>query len=308
MKKEQVIVTWKKILLRFGLTLMGLVVVAGLTGLFIYHQVESTGKVIYQPIKKTTKRSEPVSVVKKDPFSILLLGVDKREGDRGRSDSLMVLTVNPNTNTTKIISIPRDTRTLIDGKNKVDKINHAYAFGGVQMSINTVEKFLNIPIDYYMEVNMEGFKDVVDAIGGVKVDNGLDFWNDGVHFKKGSISLDGEDALSFTRMRHDDPRGDFGREERQRQIIEAVIHQGARIENLIAYNDILKSIQNNLVTNFTLQEMYKIQKDYRQAGGNVEQEQLQGSGEMIKGIYYYQVPEKNRLALSNELRTQLELK
>lgn len=307
MKKGHKIVNWKKLLLKVGLTLISLAIIVGVLGMYIYHEVVSTSKVIYQPIKKSVRRVEPINVVEKDPFSVLLLGVDKREGDRGRSDSLMLLTVNPNTDTTKIISIPRDTRTLIVGKNRIDKINHAYAFGGVQMTVNTVEKFLNIPIDYYMEVNMEGFKDVVDAIGGVKVNNTMDFTNDGVHFKEGSLFLNGSDALSFTRMRYDDPNGDFGREARQRQIIEAVITQGSKIENLIGYDEILKSIKKNLVTNFTIQEIYKIQKEYRQASGNIEQEQLKGSGKLIKGIYYYQVPEKNRLTLSNELREQLSL-
>ncbi len=294
-------------MLKAAIVLISLALLVGVVGLFVYHEVVSTSKVVYQPIKKSDRRIEPINVVEKDPFSVLLLGVDKREGDRGRSDSLMLLTVNPNNNTTKIISIPRDTRTLIVGKNRIDKINHAYAFGGVQMTVNTVEKFLNIPIDYYMEVNMEGFKDVVDAIGGVKVNNTLDFTNDDVHFKKGTLFLNGSDALSFTRMRHDDPNGDFGREARQRQIIEAVINQGSKIENLIGYGDILKSIKKNLVTNFTIQEIYNIQKEYREASGNIEQEQLQGSGELIKGIYYYLVPEKNRLSLSNELRNQLQL-
>lgn len=298
---------WKKLFIRLGIALLGVVIVVGIVGGYIYHDVIKTTNLIYHPIKKTDKRAEPVFLNKKEPFSVLLLGVDKRKGDRGRSDSLMIVTVNPNNDTTKIISIPRDTRTEIVGKNKVDKINHAFAFGGVQMTVNTVEKFLNIPIDYYLEVNMEGFKGIVDAIGGVKVNNTLDFTNDGVHFKKGLIYLNGEKALSYSRMRYEDPRGDFGREERQRQIIQAVIQEGTKIESLIGYGDIVKSIQKNIETNFTIQEIYDIQKDYRQASGNIEQLQLQGSGKMINGIYYYLIPESNRLQLSNELRKQLEL-
>jgi polyisoprenyl-teichoic acid--peptidoglycan teichoic acid transferase len=298
---------WKKIMIGIGLTVLGLAMVVGIPGFFIYRDVINTTSMIYQPIDKTEKRAEPLNVENKNPFSILLLGVDKRAGDKGRSDSLMVMTVNPTKQTTKIISIPRDTRTEIAGKNKVDKINHAFAYGGVQMTVNTVEKFLNIPIDYYVEVNMEGFKDVVDALGGVKVNNTLDFTSDGVHFGEGLLTLDGKDALSFARMRYEDPQGDFGREARQRQIIEAVINKGKNIESLVAYKDILKSIDKNVLTNFTFQEMFDIQKDYREASGNIEQKQLQGNGTMIKGIYYYQVPEKNRIALSNELREQLEL-
>ncbi|MGG2025503.1 LCP family protein [Gottfriedia sp. S16(2024)] len=294
-------------MLRIGIVLTVLVVIAGATGFYIYHEVTKTTSVIYHPIKKTEKRVEPVKVKEKNPFSVLLLGVDKRPGDQGRSDSLMVITVNPTKHTTKIISIPRDTRTEIVGKNRTDKINHAFAFGGIQMSVNTVEKFLNIPIDYYLEVNMEGFKGVVDAIGGVEVMNTLDFTNDGFHFKKGLLSLNGEKALSFSRMRYEDPQGDFGREARQRQIIQEVINKGTKIKSLVSYKDILNSISKNLETNLTLDEMFDIQKSYRGATVSIEQQQLEGSGKMIKGIYYYLVPEENRLALSNELRDQLGL-
>jgi len=300
-------VNWKKLIVRIGFVLLSLIVIVGVTGFYIYHDVVKTSNTIYHPIEETEKRDEPLRIKEKDPFSVLLLGVDKRAGDKGRSDSLIVLTVNPDKHTTKMISIPRDTRTEIVGKNSTDKINHAYAFGGVQMSVNTVEKFLNIPIDYYIEVNMEGFKDIVDAIGGIKVNNTLDFTNDGVHFTKGPLFLDGKDALSFSRMRYEDPQGDFGREARQRQIIEAVINEGTKIESLVGYKDILKSINKNLVTNFTIKEMFDIQKEYRIASENIEKKQLQGKGTMIKGIYYYQIPEKNRLMISNELREQLGL-
>ena len=89
----------------------------------------------------------------------------------------------------------------LSGKGTEDKINHAYAFGGVEMSMNTVEKFLDIPIDYYVKMNMEGFKDIVDSVGGITVNNDLDFTVGKVHYPKGEISLNGEDALSFARMR-----------------------------------------------------------------------------------------------------------
>lgn len=88
---------------------------------------------------------------------------------------MIVLTVNPNDKSMQMVSIPRDTRTEIIGKGFDDKINHAYAFGGPEMSIATVENFLDIPIDYFVQVNMESFKDIVDAVGGVTVNNKLEF-------------------------------------------------------------------------------------------------------------------------------------
>jgi polyisoprenyl-teichoic acid--peptidoglycan teichoic acid transferase len=109
-----------------------------------------------------------------------------------------------------MLSIPRDTRTEIVGKGTIEKINHAYAFGNEEMAMKTVENFLDIPIDYYIKVSMEGFKDIVDAVGGITVNNDLDFTQDGYHFPKGQVNLDGKKALAFTRMRHEDPRGDFG--------------------------------------------------------------------------------------------------
>ena len=116
---------------------------------------------------------------------MLLLGVDARPGDIGRSDTMIVMTVNPDLNSTKMVSIPRDTRTLIVGKGFEDKINHAYAFGGAKMSIETVEEFLDIPIDYYVKVNMDGFEDIVNAVGGVTVDNRITFSREGHDFPRG---------------------------------------------------------------------------------------------------------------------------
>ena len=86
-----------------------------------------------------------------------------------------------------------------------------------------MENFLNVPVDHYIEVNMAGFRDIVDAVGGVDVNNDLEFTSRDQHFAKGNIHLNGETALKYTRMRYEDPRGDFGRQMRQRQVIQAVI-------------------------------------------------------------------------------------
>lgn len=87
------------------------------------------------------KKNKKNNYEKKEPFSVLMLGVDERENDSGRSDTMIVITVNPEKQTMKMLSIPRDTRTEIIGHDSVDKINHAYAFGGVPMAMDTVENF-----------------------------------------------------------------------------------------------------------------------------------------------------------------------
>ncbi|MFB8422117.1 LytR family transcriptional regulator [Priestia megaterium] len=276
----------------------------------VFHSVTATLDKTHEPLNRTgsEKRSTKVDLEKKDPISILLMGVDQRGADRGRSDSLILMTVNPTTQSVKMVSIPRDTRTEIIGKGTTDKINHAYAFGGVDMAVKTVENFLNIPVDYYIKVNMEGFRDIVDAVGGVQVTNTFSFDYGGQSFPKGQLKLNGDDALLYSRMRYEDPEGDFGRQKRQRQIIEAVIEEGASVKSLTNYGTILNAISDNVKTNLTFDQMKDIQQNYKEARHDLEQIQVPGSGEKINGIYYYKVSEAERTKLSDTLKQHLELK
>jgi LCP family protein required for cell wall assembly len=300
----------KKKIFYWILGIVGVLVIG--TGVFtynIYSSVSKTVETIHQPLKrdKSDKRTEEVSTKDEQPISILLLGVDKREHDRGRSDSMVLLTVNPTEQSTKMLSIPRDSYTEIIGKGKKDKINHAYAFGGIEMTINTLENILNVPIDYYIEVNMEGFKDIVDAVGGVTVNNPFAFKYEGVQFPEGIIDLNGEKALKYSRMRYDDPNGDFGRQHRQRQVLQAVIQRGANADSLANYGDILQAIQKNVRTNMTVEDMYNIQKKYRDASKHIEEIQVPGKGTKMDGIYYYIVSDQTKQELSATLRQHLGL-
>jgi polyisoprenyl-teichoic acid--peptidoglycan teichoic acid transferase len=296
---------WLKIT---GIILLVLIIGAGAYAYTVYNSLKTAVDTMHEPIerKQSEKRPEPVQLVEKDPFSVLMLGVDSK-GDKGRTDTIIVLTVNPNTNSAKLLSIPRDTRTEIVGKGFEDKINHAHAFGGVEMAIDTVENFLDIPIDYYMKVNMEGFKDIVDAVGGVTVTNNLEFTQDKVHFPVGEITLSGEEALPYVRMRKQDPHGDFGRNTRQRQVIQAVIKEGASLSSLTNFPEIFSAIGTNIKTNLTFDQMVDIQKNYKAAGNNVQQMEIKGAGTKINGIYYLQIPQDERLRVQTELKAQLEL-
>ncbi|PMC36588.1 LytR family transcriptional regulator [Bacillus sp. UMB0899] len=300
----------KKKWLWITLSVIGLLVLGtGGYAYYLYKSAADTVASIQEDLDrdKSEKRTEKVVFEEKDPISILLMGVDERKGDRGRSDSLILMTVNPNTNTTQMVSIPRDTRTEIVGKGTQDKINHAYAFGGTEMAINTVEHFLDVPVDYFVKINMESFKDTVDAVGGIEVNNTLNFSYEGYDFTEGLTTLDGKKALAYTRMRYDDPRGDFGRQERQRQVIEAVIKKGANVSSITKFGDMFGVVRDNVKTNLTFDEMWDIQANYKAASKNLEQFQVKGTGDKINGIYYYLVPEEERLALSNQLREHLEI-
>lgn len=276
----------------------------------IYMDITKTAKNIYEPIDRDVsgKRELPVVFDKQDPFSVLVLGVDEREGDSGRSDTIIVLTVNSASNSTKMVSIPRDTYTDMVGRGFKDKLNHAYAFGGIEMAMDSVENLLDIPIDYVVQVNMDSFKDIVDAVGGVTINNTLDF-KQGEHvFPKGNLHLNGDEALSFVRMRYEDPRGDFGRQDRQKQIIEAVLREGASVSSILNYKSIFGVISNNIRTNMTFDEMVDVQKNYRTAVDNVEQLYINdGQGQKMNNIWYYIMDETELKHIQSELQSHLEL-
>lgn len=273
-----------------------------------YITIQKTMNKINTPLLQTTDaaQQEEKTVIKKDPFSVLLLGVDERKEDSGRSDTMIVVTVNPEKQTMKMLSIPRDTRTEIVGHDTVDKINHAYAFGGVPMAVDTVEQFLNIPIDYYVFINMEGFLQIIDTLGGVTIDNDMDLTYNEYHYPKGEITLDGNEALIFSRIRYEDPRGDFGRQIRQRQIIEAVMKKASTPSTFLKASDMLDVLGDNVRMNFSVKDLLQLQSLYKKMNADIEQLSFEaGEGERIHGIWYY-IPDDTelqqiQLALKNHL-------
>lgn len=271
----------------------------------IYNSATAT----YQPIEdrpKSEKRDTEVSIRDRDPVSFLLLGVDARQGDRGRSDTIMVATVNPEKENMILFNIPRDTYVEIAGKGSQDKINHAYAFGGVEMAIDTVENFLDIPIDYYAEINMEGFQEVIDTLGGVEVDVPFSFESGGVTFTEGPMFMDAEKAMKYVQMRKKDPRGDFGRNDRQQQIVKAILRQSLTVKNFNKIDDVMASVGNNLRTNVAPSDYFSLQDIYSNIDTNeIESFQLKGEGAMMDGIYYYVVSDEEKAHVSQKLKDHL---
>ncbi len=291
-----------------------LLLIAGAGGLFfwrIYSDIATTTDKIYTEVEKVEKRPEPI-VVDKDqkPFSLLILGVDTGDAgrvDQGRSDTMMLMTVNPAKEQSTIVSIPRDTYTEIVGHGTTDKINHAYAFGGPSMAINSVQNLLDVPIDYYVSVDMKGMKDLIDAVGGVSVRPGLSFKQDQYSFTKGvTVTLNGDEALAYSRMRKEDPAGDYGRQARQREIIEASIKKVASFSSIVNYRKVLSSLENNLKTNLAFDDMVDVFQHYRAAASTVEQEQLTGEGTMINGVYYDIIGDEELMRVSTLLRESLK--
>ncbi|MCY8840020.1 polyisoprenyl-teichoic acid--peptidoglycan teichoic acid transferase TagU [Bacillus atrophaeus] len=297
----------KKKVLLIVLMIIGLFVLAtGGYAYYLWNKAASTVASIQEDLKKSDKRDKDIDISKKDPISVLIMGVDERKNDKGRADTLIYMTVNPKTKTTEMVSIPRDTYTKIVGKGTMDKINHSYAYGGTQMAADTVEELLDVPVDYFVKVNMESFKDTVDKLGGITVNSTFAFSYDGHSFGTGYINLNGEEALAYTRMRKEDPKGDFGRQQRQRQVIEGIISKGANISSITKFGDMFKVVEDNMKTNMSFDDMWTIMTDYKKARNKVIQHELKGSGTRINNIYYYQLDETSLASVKKELKESLE--
>ncbi|WP_051237890.1 LCP family protein [Lacticigenium naphthae] len=279
----------------------------------VYSDVVSTSDNIYSEVTdKEERRTKPVDVDGgEDPFSVLLMGIDTGfagRTDQGRSDTIMLMTVNPKKNETKLLSIPRDTYTEIIGRGTMDKINHAYAFGGASMSINTVQNLFDVPIDYYVSVNMQGLKDIIDSLGGVEVTPPISFTQDDYTFTEGvTTKVDGDAALAYSRNRKSDPSGDYGRQERQRQLIEASLKKVASLSSVVRYQGVLESLEKNMTTNLSFDDLLDLFNKYRSAADTVDQLQLEGYGEYIDGIYYEIIPEEEVARVSDILQEELEV-
>lgn len=262
-----------------------------------------------------TGKDQTVSQVLKDkkPFSVLLMGTDTGDLGRtfkGRTDTMIVMTVNPQTEKITMTSIPRDTAVHISGSNnEYDKINSAYTYGGTDLAVKTVEKTLDIPINFYMLINMGGLVKVIDDLGGVTVTPPLTFSYQNVSVTKGkTVKLDGKQALSYSRMRDDDPQGDYGRQKRQKQILTAIIKKAMSASSLTKYNKTINAIQGSLKTDLSYDDLMMIESYYKDAGKHVSSRVLQGHTEMLSGLSYQVATAAEKRKISNEIRHQLGLK
>lgn len=188
-------------------------------------------------------------------FNIIVMGEDNVEGSR-RSDTILFMTVDINDNNMRIIALPRDTRVEIP-RHGHQKLNHAYAYGGADLTKTTVERYFSQPILYYFVVDFDSFPPLIDALGGVEIDvqkqmryvdraGGLD-----IDIKAGLQTMDGKTALNFVRFRKD-ALGDIGRVQRQQQFMKALLKQVYDPRNIIRVPDIVKETMKLIKTDMPL--------------------------------------------------------
>jgi len=222
--------------------------------------------------------------------NILVLGLDDAFGHR--SDTIMLLHVDPNSKQASIISVPRDTLAVIPGRG-LDKINHAFAYGGVELSRKTLEEFFHLNIPYYVTVDLSGIEALIDKIGGVEIEvekrmyyvdyaGGLF-----IDLYPGKQRLNGKQAMGYLRFRHTD--NDFARIARQQKFLQALGKELMKKENLLQSPALFLSLLSCVDTNLNSRQVLALSLILRNAleEGRITMTTVPGSDFLVDGIYYW---------------------
>lgn len=310
----------KKIILMFLSLLTVTVIGIGAYGLTILNQTTGTLSKTYKSFGNETN-----VIAENKPMTILLMGVDTGNGSRedpwaGNSDTMILVTVNPRTKETTMTSLERDILTNVSsgGQTVQEKLNAAYAQGGAKLAIKTIQDLLNIHIDRYVMINMKGLIQLVDKIGGITVNNPFDFdisieENEPEYTAKiapGRHEINGEQALVYSRMRYQDPEGDYGRQKRQREVIKKIVEKVLSLNSLSHYKGIIDSVSDNMQTNISLDSNSLLQLlGYKDALSTIHQYQLKGEdATLADGGSYQIVTSKHLLKIQNIIRKALGMK
>lgn len=235
--------------------------------------------------------------------NIALFGVDATDGSTGRSDSIMIATLDPIHNKLKLTSIMRDSYVYIEGYGQ-DKINHAYAYGGPELSIKTINENFGLNIEDFVTVNFSSLPKIIDILGGVDIEitneeiehinNYIDSLNSvegtySAHITSSGLNhLDGIQALAYSRIRYTSG-GDYERTQRQRTVLSALFSK-LTSASVSSYNSLLNEILPYVQTNLNASDILSLGTKVLAIGNNLEQDRFPrdgyGEGAMINGVYY----------------------
>lgn len=271
---------------------------------------------VQEKIGTEKEQEESVEKIKNQkPISIAIFGVDtdeKRDKENigQRTDSMLIASVNPKEKTTKLLTLPRDTNVYIEDIGRNEKIAHAYAYGGAKTAINTIKKNFDIPIDGYITIDMDGFEEIIDIIGGIEVKSNASFSFNGSTFKQEKkTKLNGKQALDYVRSRKQEGAGgDEGRTARQRQIIEAVSHKVTESKNVVTLNKILKASEKNVKSNYSAGDFKNLYESYKQGANHIDKLSLDGINQIeADGIWYFEPDEQSKKSIIEEYKNNLQI-
>lgn len=292
--------------IKYILVLIVVFVLSGMVGAFFANALVDN-KPDYDNDKKGM-------LVAKDKATVMIMGVDEREDDVGRSDTLMIATLDPEKNQAAILSVPRDTRVKIRGYG-FDKINAAYAYGGRKLTQETIENLLNTHIDHYIKINVHGFTKIIDALGGIDIDVEKrmyyeDPWDDDgglyIDLQPGMQHMDGKTAITYVRYR--DEEGDIGRIKRQQNFMKAVMDKLVSPTIIPKLPSIVSAVSDSVETDMSVSELLSFLGTLQEAKDNgLKSDMVPGKPVYIEGVSYW-IPDisKTRQILANTLGIKID--
>lgn len=208
-----------------------------------------------------------------------------------------------------VYSIPRDSLAEMadDHGGNIQKINAAYEIGKAKMAKKTVSQFLGRPIDYSVTVDMGALKELVDFVGGITIDTVIDVNLNGQVIPQGHHHLNGDQALAYSRMRYQDPRGDYGRQLRQQEVLKQVAQKIQKPKYLMNIGDLMTKLGQKISTDFTADQVKQLIRNYHQSSGEIVSSQLLGKTAWLNGSAYQIISTEDLQAASNRLRENLAL-
>lgn len=303
--------------------------------------VFSIGKVYVNNLSKNMDMStgEAKEIFKKGkPFNVLLLGTDVGtlgRNEKGRTDTIMVATVSPQNKDIQLTSLSRDIMIKVPGHSDlgIQKLNSAYTFGGINTTKQVISNYLNIPIEGYVLINMKGVIKTIDELGGIEIKSPISFTfsqetskstgKNLYRFTKGQTEyeysndygqtwtkkkvMNGDAALAFSRMRYDDPDGDFGRQKRQRMVLQAISKKIKDVKNLLNPT-FLNSLSNSIKTDLSLNDALTIYSKYSDCLSNIKSSYLHTKEYMYNGSSYQYATNQEKQKVTNNIRKLLGLK
>ncbi|MFW6278830.1 MAG: LCP family protein [Bacillota bacterium] len=246
------------------------------------------------------------SAVEKSPFTssrlnILLTGSDDSDESEPRSDTIIIASIDLESEDIGLLSIPRDTYLEIPGHGK-NKINASYAYGGIDLVIKTLESYLDIPIDYYVDLNFAGFSRAVDVLGGIEIDieKDLNYVDEAadleIDISKGRQQLDGEEALDYVRYRGP-IHGDIGRVHRQQKFLKSAFRRLMQPDVLVKLPSLYNEFSEHVETNISSVDFAPFLKLIKQINmDHLKMETLPGEPRYIDEVSYW-VPEENEVEI-----------
>lgn len=309
----------KFLIIKISLLLVAGILISGSAfGFYLVEKAKTAAVKSYEAVENrdgSVLRTSEVTPLE-DNVSILFIGVDDSETrnqgtDESRSDALMLATLNNKEKTVKLVSIPRDSFVYIPEIGYEDKINHALLKGGVKATIETVEKLLEVPVDYYVQMNFNAFIDVVDALDGINVNVPYDRLEKDeedqytIQLTEGFQKLDGREALALARTRKLD--NDIERGKRQQEILSTIVKKASSASSLTKYGNVIDAVGDNMKTDMTFDDMKSFLSYLKDGMPQVDTMTLSGYDDTSTKTYFWRLDQEELTETQNILKNHLKL-